>query len=69
VINNVMAQPLKMNVVNVTGGGDSEWALAELEANGSCKNGSCVVLIESYTELTMIRYALSTTVRLGHALR
>jgi hypothetical protein len=39
VINKALAEPLKMQVVNVVGGGDQDWAVVELEANGRCKNG------------------------------
>jgi ketosteroid isomerase-like protein len=39
VINDVLAAPLQLKVVNVVGGGDEEWAVLELEANAVCKNG------------------------------
>lgn len=38
-IQKVLRDPLTMHVVNVVGGGDQDWALVELEANGVCKNG------------------------------
>ena len=38
-INAVMQEPLRLHVVNVVGGGDDPWAVLELEANGTCKNG------------------------------
>ncbi|KAM3418320.1 hypothetical protein BST61_g4319 [Cercospora zeina] len=39
VINNVLKEPLKLELVNVIGGGDQEWATVELRANSVCKNG------------------------------
>ncbi|KAK3071312.1 hypothetical protein LTR53_008849 [Teratosphaeriaceae sp. CCFEE 6253] len=40
VINQRLTEPLKLKIVNVSGGGaDQEWATVELEANGVCKNG------------------------------
>ncbi|KAI5370322.1 putative NTF2-like domain superfamily protein [Septoria linicola] len=39
VINVVLREPLKLEVVNVFGGGDSEWATIELKADSVCKNG------------------------------
>lgn len=40
-INKVMRDPLKMEVVNiVSGGADQDWALVELKAEGVCKNGT-----------------------------
>lgn len=39
VVNGFLAEPLKQSVVNVIGGGDQEWAVVELEANATCKNG------------------------------
>jgi ketosteroid isomerase-like protein len=39
VINNVLSEPLKLRVNNVIGGGDQPWAVLELEANSTCKNG------------------------------
>ncbi|KAK4543658.1 hypothetical protein LTR36_005303 [Oleoguttula mirabilis] len=38
-INKALREPLSLNVVNVVGGGDEDWALVELEANSVCKNG------------------------------
>lgn len=37
--NRFLAEPLKLNVVNVVGGGDQDWALVEFEAHAKCKNG------------------------------
>ena len=31
--------PIKLEVVNVVGGGGQEWAVTELKARGTCKNG------------------------------
>ena len=39
VINRILNENLKLKVVNVIGGGDQEWAVVELEADGVCKNG------------------------------
>jgi hypothetical protein len=30
---------LKLKVINVVGGGEEEWGVIELEANGTAKNG------------------------------
>lgn len=38
-INAILDSPLKLKVVNVVGGGDQPWAVLELEADGTCKNG------------------------------
>lgn len=39
VISGILKEHLTQTVVNVVGGGDQEWVLVELEANGVCKNG------------------------------
>ena len=38
-INAVLDSPLQLRVVNVVGGSDQPWAVLELEADGTCKNG------------------------------
>jgi len=38
-INAVLASPLQLRVKNVVGGGDQPWAVLELEADATCKNG------------------------------
>ncbi len=35
----MLSSPLQLKVVNVVGGGDQPWAVLELEANATCKNG------------------------------
>jgi hypothetical protein len=40
VINRILREPLKLKLKNVIGGGDQEWAVIELEANGIAKNGT-----------------------------
>lgn len=40
VINKILREPLKLELKNVIGGGDQEWAVIELEANGVAKNGT-----------------------------
>ena len=39
VINKILKEPLKLQVKNVIGGGEQDWAVLELAANGVCKNG------------------------------
>ncbi|GIZ40927.1 hypothetical protein CKM354_000424700 [Cercospora kikuchii] len=39
VVNNVLKEPIKLELVNVFGGGDQEWATVELKADSVCKNG------------------------------
>ncbi len=38
-INAVLKEPLKLELLNVFGGGDQEWATIELKAESVCKNG------------------------------
>ena len=38
-INKRLSEPLKLKVINVVGGGEQEWAVIELEANGVANNG------------------------------
>lgn len=39
VVNKSLSRPIKLNVVNVIGGGDQEWAAVELTADSTGKNG------------------------------
>ncbi|EMF17082.1 uncharacterized protein SEPMUDRAFT_137809 [Sphaerulina musiva SO2202] len=39
VVNAVLKEPLALEVVNVFGGGDQEWATVELKADSVCLNG------------------------------
>lgn len=41
VVNAVLKEPLALEVVNVFGGGDQEWATVELKADSVCLNGEC----------------------------
>lgn len=41
VVNAVLKEPLALEVVNVFGGGDQEWATVELKADSICLNGEC----------------------------
>ncbi len=56
VANKFLSESLKLKVVNVIGGGDQEWAVLELEANATCKNGrsdpSCPCLEQVERSLT-----------------
>lgn len=38
-INKVLREPLALKVRNVVGGGDEEWAVVELFADATCKDG------------------------------
>lgn len=38
-INVVLKEPLRLKVRNIVGGGDQEWAVVELFADATCKNG------------------------------
>ena len=44
-------------MVNVTGGGDQEWAVVELEAHSKCKNGKKADCIHVNTLLSKINPA------------
>lgn len=44
VVNAVLRDPLKLELLNVFGGGDQEWATIELKADSVCKNGELGVL-------------------------
>nr|OQO23154.1 hypothetical protein B0A51_09640 [Rachicladosporium sp. CCFEE 5018] len=39
VLNKAFPEPLQLVVTNVIGGGEQEWAVAELSADTTCKNG------------------------------
>ena len=42
-LSNIMKDGIKLELRNVLGGGDQEWATIELIANAECKNGMLVV--------------------------
>lgn len=73
-INAVLKEPLRLKVRNIIGGGDQEWAVVELFADATCKNGRlqlhepCHLLdtTDAVCRLTH-RHGLSTTLFLGHA--
>ncbi|KAI9879772.1 MAG: hypothetical protein M1830_007214 [Pleopsidium flavum] len=44
----IMEKPLQMEVRNVVGGGDEEWAVVELIATSTCKNGEMPSLLVRY---------------------
>lgn len=44
VANAFLAEPLKLSVVNVAGGGEQDWAVVELKADSVCKNGKPEIL-------------------------
>lgn len=69
-VNGVLKEPLRLNVVNVVGGGEGEeWATLELEANGTCKNGQSPDPNRYHTGADASRrHGLSTALCLDHAL-
>jgi uncharacterized protein len=42
---NVLKEPLRVYVVNVQGGGESDQAAVELKADSVCKNGECALFL------------------------
>lgn len=45
---NVLTKPVKMYVVNVLGGGESDQAAVEMKADSVCKNGESTIFIAVY---------------------
>ncbi|KAF7196415.1 hypothetical protein HII31_02143 [Pseudocercospora fuligena] len=48
VVQKTLKDQIQLELVNVIGGGDEEWAVIELEANAVCKNGKKAMAIKQF---------------------